>query len=61
MGKMNKNIYDLTVNSKPLLRDLEVYREFMTGYSWQDLSWEMYCIEDIAWWHEDEYYFIFEW
>ena len=61
MGKMNKNIYDLTVNSKPLLRDLEVYREFMTEYSWQDLSWEMYCIEDITWWHVNEYYFIFEW
>ena len=40
-------INDWTVNSEPLLRDLEACREFMTGYSWQNLSWGMYCIEDI--------------
>ena len=45
------------MNSKPLLRDLEACREFMTGYSWQNLSWGMYCIEDIIWWREDEFYF----
>ena len=46
MGKVNKNVHDWTVNSKPLLRDLGACREFMTGYSWQNLSWGMYCIED---------------
>ena len=47
MGKVNKNAHDWTVNSKPLLRDLEACREFMTGYSLQNLSWGMYCIEEI--------------
>ena len=52
MGKMNKNIHDLTVNSKPLLRGLEVCREFMTGY-----SWEMYSLLRGG----TEVNFIFEW